>query len=155
MKKNLVLAICLSLVLSCSLLQSKPNWPECNEGLPKDSLLVEVADNNGVCLQDVGNLLIFANGMNISVLKAYTAKEAYDSLTEIEKILAFPNLTQKELRRVVNNLLMDFPELYTVTDIFQEAFSKDIPLDVSTKDIIMKYIVEDVKPLLKMRIDAE
>jgi len=121
-------------------------YPDCNKNFPPECRLMQIADKFGVCLRDVGNGLIIANGIAIG-RNAYTVQEA---VNEIEGIIELLNrdILETEFRDHVLSQLKQYPGLLEVTMIYMHEFNMPRVLDKESRVIIQTYLRNKVLPIL-------
>jgi len=147
---GVITGFCLIMAQGCATIQK---WPDCNVKMDQGSLLVKAANSKSLCLKDVGNGLILANGMAISLAKLYTAEQA---LTAVDKWVATLKMRVPAVvfRDLITKDIDKFPELFILVDPFYTAFSGYDVIDESSIAILVSYLEGDVRPLLVMRIEA-
>lgn len=148
MRKIWTLIILMAIITGCA-----GQWPACNEKFPAETMLRSVADDHKMCLQDIGTGLILANGVNISIAKLYTAGQALSAvdgwILELEINQALSGIVFRDL---VMDQISGFPELIVLTEVFVPTFSTGQIIDQGSRDILIKYLRDKVKPMLVARV---
>lgn len=146
------LSFVFSLLLACMLFfgligcAGQIPFPDCNDHY-NPSKLKEIAARHKVCLQDVGNGLIVANGIAIGI-KAYTAQDAISVVDDAIELLN-KSVSEIAFASFVGDYLTKFPGLIEVSSIYLDGFDSDKYLDKESKVIIQTYLRERVKPILE------
>ncbi|MFA5507744.1 MAG: hypothetical protein WC423_20105 [Vulcanimicrobiota bacterium] len=130
-------------------------WPACNERFSEASALRQIADEAKICLDDVGNALLIANGMAIQHAKTHTAWQALDAVGSWITLLQRPGLTLAEFRQAVVTRAAAFPELILITSAFDLQFNSPQVIDPASRDILTTYLRDRVKPILEVRMGLE
>lgn len=129
-------------------------FPQCNERFNQEAYLVMVANDMKVCLDDVGNSLILANGVAISVAKLYTAEQALKAVNDWIEVLRSP-IIDTVFKDTVYASIGDFPELFILTDAFTLYFNTGDIIDQPSREILVSYLEKRVKPVLEKRLSLK
>jgi len=148
MKRLIACILMILFLVSCG----GATWPVCNEKFSPEAKIVQIANVYETCLDDVGKLLILANGANISLLGMYTAEQALSVVENTQIVLKEP-ITEVLFKTYVLEHMGAFPELFMITDTFLISFNEDSYIDQGSKDII-DGLLEKIKPLLVARINS-
>ena len=152
--KKLILG-CLVIIMSglisgCAMLP----FPQCNERFNQDAMLVTAAKDMHVCLDEVGNGLILANGVAISMAKLYTAEQALRAVNEWVGLLQAPIL-DTVFQNTVYDSIGAFPELIILTDAFTVYFSQGEIIDQPSRELLISYLENRVVPMLEKRLSLK
>jgi len=126
-------------------------FPECNAKMDQSALLVKIANDHRLCLQDVGNSLIVANGVNISIARLYTAQQAMIAVDKWIAALKTP-ITAQAFKALALADIQAFPELILLTEAFTAGFDLPTVIDKPSVNILIGYLEEQVKPMLAARL---
>jgi hypothetical protein len=143
MKLTCFLVILLTIFTGCSTIP----FPECNNTYAPDSKLLQIATKYNVCLRDVGNGIIVANGIAIGV-GAYTVEKA---IKEVNNTIKFLNtdITELAFQAFAVERLRQFPGLIEVSAIYLPEFDSIRPMDKESKVIIQTFLRGEVLPMLE------
>lgn len=127
-------------------------WPTCNDRFVPDAKLRQIADKYQLCLDNIGNSLILANGVAISLAKAYTAQEALAAVDKISFALQQP-MSGIDIKALIMKEMGAFPELFIITDVFVGEFNTPELVDAESVAILLSYLQDRVRPILVQRIE--
>ena len=143
----IVLLCALAFVASCALMP----FPECNQRFNRDAKIVQIAMDKGLCLDEIGNALILANGVNISIAKLYTAEQALNAVESWSNLLRKP-ISDILFYDMLTKDIEDFPELILLTEAFSLHFQTGEVIDQPTRELLISYLDNKVKPMLEKRL---
>lgn len=115
MKKTFIAVIGICLLLSACI----TTMPSKCDTLTEPSLLCQIAQDKGVRLEDVGNILIVANAVAIGE-GLYSRKDAARVLKELEVILEDP-ISYIVFHKAITSRLNKYPGLFEVAMIYLDA----------------------------------
>ncbi len=135
-------AVLLSLVAACEFPGKRPTICDRVEG---PSILCQVAEKNGVRLEDVGTGLILVNAVAISE-GVYTKSDAKNVLGKILQALDGP-VTYVFFKEHIIRSTEAFPGLLDVATVYLEEFSLSKKMHDADRDILRVWLTNRIKSL--------
>jgi hypothetical protein len=125
-----------------------PVFPECNESISGDSVLKNIAVAHGLCLEDVGDILIIANTFAINK-NLYTRVQATAVVHHWIVALNSEGMTYNLFRKKIYRYVKQYPGLFEIADIYLLHFGKiSSPILPKDKELLNDWLTNRVLPLL-------
>lgn len=147
--KKLFIIVLLSIAMMCGCAMQAYKFPECNNQYAQESLLAKIANDHGVCLQDVGNGI-----MTVSMLKFCVKPDIVkDALSAAEKInddlnyditdIAFKELVEDQFKAAI------LADLIEINAPYLSYFNTGNAVDKESRLIIQSFLTGTFIPRLK------
>jgi len=143
--RNFLLILLVGLLTGCA--ASMP-WPACNQNVPDGSLLKRIADENKMCLEDIGNTLIIANAVAIGS-EWYTREDARNAVNRWLEMLD-ADISYMGFRSEVYAAVKKYPGLFEVMDIYFMRFQQEsLPIMDTDRELLKNWLNDRVLPILQ------
>lgn len=145
MKKSYLLLLALGFALTFVSCIKSIDFPECNNRLG-DCTIVRIANDHGVCLDQIGNGLIIANAVCIGN-EAYTRQQAAKAIQDVISVLDEP-ITALAFKVLIDSKIGRFPGMLEVSSIYLSYFDGEAVLDTRSRDIVKDWLKTRVLPVI-------
>lgn len=143
MCKLFLVVFAMSTIGGCGALATMPSV--CDSVDPGESVLCDLAKDNKIRIEDVGNAFIFVNAIAIGE-GVYTKEEAVEVCQALLDVLDTP-ITYIALRTELLDQVQKYPGLLEVAQSYMAIFNVDEDIYRKDRDLLIKWLNERIGSL--------